>query len=211
METLILATLFLVGSHVVPGLPGMRSSLIEALGRRMFLAVYSIVSLAALVLLVWSYRTADAGTWLYLPSVEARTLAVLAMPVALFLLVGRLTTPAGSPEPVGIYRITAVPGSLSVLLWTLLHLAVLGGTRQVIVFAGMAAIALFSLVRNWQAASPARRRAGILPFSGMIRGREKLVWNEIGWGRLLLALAVWAALLLLHPVVIGPDPLAYLL
>ena len=112
-----------------------------------------------------------------------------------------------SAEPAGIYRITAVPGSLSVLLWTLLHLASLGGARQVIVFAGMAAIALFALVKNWRTATPAQRQAGILPFSGIIRGHQRFVWGEIGWGRLLLTLALWAALLLLHPVVIGPDPL----
>lgn len=210
MEPLILSTLFLISSHVVPGLPGVRPSLIHALGRRLFLAFYSAISLAALVLVVWSYRAASSGEWLYLPPVEVKMIAVLAMPLALFLLVGRLTTPAGTPEPVGIYRITAVPGSLSVLLWTLLHLAVLGGARQVIVFAGMAIIALFSLIRNWRAASATQRRAGILPFSGIIRGCERLVWKEIGWGRLLLPLALWAALLLFHPMVIGPDPLAYL-
>jgi uncharacterized membrane protein len=211
METLVFATLFLIGSHVVPGLPGVRSFLIAALGHSTFLTVYSAVSLAALVLVVWSYRGADAGTWLWFPPDEARVFAVLAMPVPLFLLVGRLTTPAGSEEPTGIYRITAVPGSLSVLLWTLLHLATLGGARQVILFAGMAAIALFALVKNWRTATPAHRQAGILPFSGIVRGQERLVWGEIGWSRVLLTTALWVGLLLLHPVVIGPDPLAYLL
>jgi uncharacterized membrane protein len=210
MVLLTLATLFLIASHIVPGLPRTRARLIEALGRRVFLTLYSAASIAALVLVVWSYRAADPGIWLYFPPVEAKTSAVLAMPVPLFLLVGRLTTPARSAEPAGIYRITAVPGSLSVLLWTLLHLASLGGARQVIVFAGMAAIALFALVKNWRTATPAQRQAGMLPFAGIIRGRQRFVWGEIGWSRLLLALALWVALLLLHPVVIGPNPLAYL-
>jgi uncharacterized membrane protein len=210
MVPLTLATLFLIASHIVPGLPQTRARLIDALGRRVFMTLYSVVSLAALVLVVWSYRAADPGIWLYFPPLEAKTSAVLAMPIPLFLLVGRLTTPALPEEPAGIYRITAVPGSLSVLLWTLLHLASLGGARQVIVFAGMAAIALFALVKNWRIATPAQRQAGILPFSGIIRGHQRLVWGEIGWSRLLLTLALWAALLLLHPVVIGPDPLAYL-
>ena len=109
----------------------------------------------------------------------------------------------------GIYRVTAVPGSLSVLLWTLLHLAALGEARQVVIFTGMAAISLFSLVKNWRTAGPARRQAGILPFSGIVRGRQRFVWSEIGWSRLLMTVALWAALLLLHPVAIGPDPLAY--
>jgi uncharacterized membrane protein len=210
MVPLTLATLFLIASHIVPGMPQTRARLIEALGRRAFLTLYSAVSIAALVLVVWSYRAADPGVWLYFPPAEAKTFAVLAMPIPLFLLVGRLTTPPRSAEPVGIYRITTVPGSLSVLLWTLLHLASLGGARQVIVFAGMAAIALFALVKNWRAATPARRQAGILPFSGIVRGHQRFEWSEIGWGRLLLTVALWVALLLLHPVVIGPDPLAYL-
>ena len=210
MESLILSALLLVGSHVVPGLPGIRSSLVGALGRPVFLAAYSVVSVAALVLVVWSYRAADPGVWLYVPPAGAKVFTVLVMPVALFLLVGRLTTPARSVEPAGIYRITAVPGSLSVLLWTLLHLASLGQARQVILFAAMAAIALFALLKNWRIASPARRQAGILPFAGIVQGRERLVWGEIGWSRMVLTIALWAALLLLHPVVIGPDPLAYL-
>ncbi|WP_256445764.1 hypothetical protein [Skermanella sp. TT6] len=41
-------------------------------------------------------------------------------------------------------------------------------------------------------------------------GRERIAWGEIGGARPLLAVVLWAALLLLHPVVIGPDPLAYL-
>ena len=164
-------------------MPQTRANLIEALGRRVFMALYSAVSLAALVLVVWSYRAADPGIWLYSPPIEAKTFTVLAMPIPLFLLVGRLTTPARSAEPIGIYRITAVPGSLSVLLWTLLHLAALLGAWQVVIlFAGMAAIALFALVKNWRTATPARRQAGILPFAGIIRGRERLVWSEIGWG-----------------------------
>src|SRR5687768_12278900 len=190
MLPLTLATLFLIASHIVPGLPQTRARLIEALSRRVFLTLYSAVSLAALVLVVWSYRAADPGVWLYFPPLEAKTFAVLAMPVPLFLLVGRLTTPARSAEPAGIYRISAVPGSLSVLLWTLLHLASLGGARQVIIFAGMAAIALFALVKNWRTATPVQRQAGILPFAGIIRGRQRFVWGEIGWGRLLLTFAL---------------------
>ena len=210
METLIPATLFMIASHVVPGIPAIRSSLMDALGRRLFLSAYSLVSIAALVLVVWSYRAADPGLWFYHPSADAKTFAVLAMPVPLFLLAGRLTTPVAETEPAGIYRLTAVPGSLAVLLWTLLHLASLGGARQVVLFAGMAAIALFSLVKNWRIASPARRRSGVLPFSGILRGCQSFVWSEIGWSRLLLTAALWAVLLLLHPLAIGPDPLAYL-
>jgi uncharacterized membrane protein len=209
METLIPATLFMIASHVVPGLPRTRTLLIEALGRRMFLTLYSAVSITALALVVWSYRTTDPGLWLHFPSAEAKAFAVLAMPLPLFLLVGRLTTPAGAAESIGIYRVTAVPGSLAVLLWTLLHLAALGEARQVVIFAGMAVIALFALVKNWRTASSARRQAGILPFSGIVRGRQRFVWSEIGWGRLVGTLVLWAALLVLHPVVIGPDPLAY--
>ncbi|UEM06322.1 hypothetical protein JL101_013085 [Skermanella rosea] len=210
MELLILSTLLLVGSHVVPGLPGVRSSLVAALGRPVFLTAYSAVSLAALALLVRSYAAAGVDAWLYVPPAGVKVFTVAAMSAALFLLVGRLTTPARTAEPAGIYRITAVPGSLSVLLWALLHLASLGEARQVVVFAGMGAIAQFSLGRNWHAAGSARRRAGIVPFAGILLGRERLAWSEIGWARPLLAVVLWVALLLLHPVVIGPDPLAYL-
>ena len=119
-----------------------------------------------------------------------------------------MTTRAPPNGPIGIYRVTAVPGSLGVLLWALVHLLNLGEARAVVVFAGLAVMSLIALLKNLVVAGPAYRDVGWLPFSAIGRGRETFRWREIGFWRLGVALLVYASLLYLHPIVIGRDPLA---
>lgn len=210
MELLIASLLLLILSHLVPSAPGLRERLIATLGRPIFFAGYSLVSLAALGMVLWAYQAAEGGVYLYAPIWQARAVAVLVMPLAVFLVVARLTQRPDPQAPRGIYRITAVPGSLGVLLWALLHLPNLGEARIVAVFAAMALIALAALVKNWARATPAQRRAGVIPLSGILLGRQRLgpACREIGWGRPALALALYLALLALHPRVFGVSPLA---
>jgi uncharacterized membrane protein len=107
-----------------------------------------------------------------------------------------------------MYRVTAVPGSLGVLLWAFVHLLNLGEARAVVVFAGLAVMTLIALLKNLRVAAPAYRDIGWLPFAAIARVREIFRWREIGWWRVGLALLVYASLLYLHPTVIGRDPLA---
>lgn len=178
--------------------------LINRLGRSGFLLAYSLLSLLALALVILAYRAAGPGAWLYVPLPEARLVALAAMVPVMVLLVARLTTRAEA-TPTGIYRLAAAPGSLAVLLWALLHLLNLGEARQVVVFTGMATIAAAALIKNLRLAPPAFRAVGLLRLSAL--GRAAF-WHELGGWRIGLALAAYLALLALHPVVIGRDPLA---
>ncbi|NYZ15192.1 hypothetical protein HL658_21850 [Azospirillum sp. RWY-5-1] len=209
MTPLIAAVLVLVASHTVPSHGAVRGAMTDRLGLRGFRTVHSLVSAAALAAVVVAYRAAEPGLWVWYPVFEARYATIAVMPVAAFLLVGRLTRRPG-PEPCGVYRITTTPGSMAVLLWSLSHLAVAGDQRRVILFAGMLAIALVSLVRNAGLANPPGL-AGTIPFARILAGRERLEPREIGLWRPVLALLLVAALLALHPLVFGVDPLAGLI
>jgi uncharacterized membrane protein len=208
MTLLIAATLLVIASHVAPSAPGLRDRLVAALGRSGFYVGYSLISLLTLGLLIWAYRATGPQPWLYTPSPAARVVALAAMPVATLLIIARLTTRPEPDRPNGIYRVTAVPGSLGVLIWSLVHLLNLGEARAVIVFSGLALMTLIALLKNLLLASPAYREVGWLPFGAIATGRQTFVWREVGWWRLGLALVVYASLLYLHPVVIGRDPLA---
>jgi uncharacterized membrane protein len=205
MLLLVLAVVFLVLSHAVPSSPAVRGALIDRVGRRRFVTVYSLISLAALILVILAYRAAD-DTWLHVPLFEARYVALAVMPFALFLLVCRLTRPPARANGCGIYRITTVPGSLAVLLWASVHLLNVGQTRTVILFLGMFAIALISLVRNARLAGQGVFR-GAVPFARIVSGDERFAPGEIGWGPALMTAAITAAILMLHPLVFGVDPL----
>ena len=208
MALLIATTVLVIASHVVPSAPGLRARLVGTFGRGGFYAGYSLLSLLTLGLLIWSYRAAGPQDWLYTPHPAARFGALATMLLATFLVTARLTTPAEPEKPNGIYRVTAVPGSLGVLLWALVHLLNLGEARAVVVFAGLAAMTLIALLKNLRLAGPAYRDVGWLPFAAIVRGRESFRRHEIGFWRVGLALLVYASLLYLHPIVIGRDPLA---
>ncbi|HSK39357.1 MAG TPA: NnrU family protein [Arenibaculum sp.] len=205
MLLLSIAVLLLIASHVVPSQTAIRRGLMESVGRRVFYAGYSLVSLAALAMVIAAYRTAEPGIRLWYPAFEGRYVALMVMPVAVLLLTCRLTR---SPSRMtGIYRITTVPGSLGVLLWSVVHLLNVGEARTILVFLGMAAIAVASLLRNAAQARPPGV-VGAVPFARILAGNERLSLAEIGLWRLLLALGITTLLLVLHPIVIGADPLA---
>jgi uncharacterized membrane protein len=208
MALLIAAMALLIAGHLVPSAPGVRDRLFARFGRAGFYSTYALLSTISLGLVVWAFQAQGPGPWLYEPAASARLIALLVMPFALFLVIGRLTTPAASDHAVGIYRITAVPGSLGLLLWTLVHLLNLGETRALVLFGGLALLALISLLKHLALAGPAHRSSDWLPFAAIIGGRERLVWHEIGWWRVGVAGLTYLLLLALHPVVIGRDPLA---
>jgi uncharacterized membrane protein len=208
MAFLVAATVLVIASHVVLSAPGLRERHIQTLGRPGFYAGHSLVSLLTLGLLVWAYWAAGPQGWLYTPLAAARVVALAVMLVATLLVTARLTTRPTPDRPRGIYRVTAVPGSLGVLLWALVHLLNLGEARAVVVFGGLAVMTLIALVENLAVAGAGDRNVGWPPFAAILGGREILVWREIGWWRLALGLLAYAYLLTLHPVVIGRHPLA---
>lgn len=197
------ALLFL--SHALLSAPAVRPVLIARLGRGGFIAAYSLVSLLALAAFIAAYVHLDWNAWLYTPPAFAPHLATFLMPIAFLLVIGRLTTRGTG----AIDRICRHPGSTGTLLWALLHLQAVGDARRVILFATMAAIALFALAKNEVVH---RREAegdvpGLVPFLGPLVRRERL---GLGWWRVALALLAYGALLALHPQLFGVDPLWWL-
>ena len=213
-------------SHAVPSWPGVRPALLGRLGRPGFIALHSLLSVVTLTLFVIAYRDADTAGHLFFPADGAAKLAVVLMPLAFILMVARVTTKFGEPPAprpaAGIYRITRFPGSVGLLLWALLHLQATGDARRVILFATMAAIALFAMVKNdWvlrRSPSPQatafRAETSAVPFAAILSGRQRLswraAWGEIGPGRVAGGLALYAAILHAHPLVFGVDPLYWL-
>ena len=129
------------------------------------------------------------------------------MLLATFLVTTRLTTRAPPDRPIGIYRVTAVPGSLGVLLWALVHLLNLGEARAVVVFAGLAVMTLIALRQEPGARRPGVSRGRLAAVrrdrarTGILSARDRLVAGRPRAAGL-------REPLYLHPIVIGRDPLA---
>lgn len=219
MGSLIAAALALFASHAVLSAPGIRPALILRLGRSGFHGLHATVSTATLAAFIWAYAGLDENFPIYPPLPHAGRAAVIVMPVAFFLVTARLMTPFGDPAspppPRSIYRITRHPGSIGLLVWAGLHLAATGDLKRAVLFATMAGIALFAILKNeWvlgRARGPEARSfraaSSVLPLAAVLRGRQRLRLGEIGWRIPLFALIGYGAMLLAHPVLFGVDPL----
>jgi uncharacterized membrane protein len=110
--------------------------------------------------------------------------------------------------------VTRHPGNLSIALWAAAHLAANGDAASGVFFGGLLLLA---------AAGPAlidrRRRAGgdaawarfeavtsVVPFAAILAGRNRFVPGELGWKRVAVALALYAALIWVHPWLFGVRP-----
>ncbi|WP_295043618.1 NnrU family protein [uncultured Paracoccus sp.] len=157
-----------LGAHMIPALPGPRGWLVARLGRRGYLAAFSLVSIALLSWLIVAAGRAPLVS-LWDPQPWSRWLVNIVMPVAIL-------TAALAAGMSGLIAAFA--------LWAGAHLAANGDLAHAMFFGGMGVFALSGLVRSG------------LP--GAFR---------VTWARVVLAVLAWAALLHLHPLVIGVSPL----
>lgn len=121
-----------LAAHLVPAMPGLRAVLVAWLGRRGYLAAFSLLSV---VLLVWLLRAAGAAPVVPLWDLGSpgRWLFNLAMPAAI--LIGAMAA--------GLSGLLA-----GFAIWAAAHLVANGDLSHVILFGGMLIFALGGLLRS---------------------------------------------------------------
>lgn len=228
MPELLLAAALFTGTHLgIAGTP-LRGWLVARLGDGIYLLGYSLISLLTLSLLTDAYQHAPyIETWGQLYGLQPVAL-VLMLFACLFVVVG-LTTPGPTlvgaesllrkKDPVhGILRITRHPFLVGVTLWGLTHLLVNGDLAGLVLFGSFV---LLSVVGAYSIDAKRRARLGpewqdfaartsVIPFVAIVRGRNHWAWSELRWWRILLALAVYGALLHFHAELFGVSPTAFL-
>lgn len=226
MTTLVLAALFLPLSHFALSSTRLRDTLVGKLGEQPYLGLYSMITLAAFVWLIRSYRKAPAELLWVAPG-ALRLAALPVVFVAFLLAVVGVTTP--NPTAVGaerlferadvvrgILRVTRNPFLWGVGLWALAHVAATGDLASVLLFASVGALGLVGapLVDAKKAARHGERwrafaaATSSLPFLAIAQGRQRLVLAEIGWWRIALAVVLFGATLSAHRWAFGVSPLA---
>lgn len=226
MVTLILAAAVLLATHFGLSSTPLRGALAARLGERAFLALYSLVALAAIIWLVAAYRRAPfVALWGTAP--WQAWVPLLVVPLSLVLLVAGVSTPnptaVGQQERLsassvrGMLRVTRNPVMWGIGLWALAHLVPNGDLASVLFFGTFAVLALGGTLLI--EAKSARRRGPAwehfaaatsnLPFSAVLSGRQPIAaaLRETGWPRILAALVLYALLLHFHAPVIGASPL----
>lgn len=220
MTNLALAILAFVGGHFLLSSPPVRGPVAVRLGERTFSGVYSALMLAALIWMVSAFRAAPfIPLWSVPPA--ARLIPVIVMPFACLLFVASLTVhnptmvmqpidASGDPAP-GLLRVTRHPMLWASGLWAVAHLIVNGEAAALLLFGGIAILAFggtLAIDAKLRARDPARfallaAKTSNIPLEAWIAGRTRLNFGKIGWWRLLLAAALYLALIFAHPFLSG--------
>jgi uncharacterized membrane protein len=221
MAQLLIAALLFVGTHFGLSSPAVRPLLVARLGEKLFAGLYSLLQILLLVWLVRSYATAPFSP-LWSPPRWTAWIPLIAMAPALLLLVGGLIRPnptavmqdaKGPPDLAvrGMLTVTRHPVMWAFALWALSHLAANGDAASIVLFGAIALLALVGTLAidakkraRWGAAwSGFAARTSNLPLAAMAAGRTRLDLAGIGWLTPAIAAAVYVALILLHPLIIG--------
>lgn len=220
---LALAALIWVGAHIGIAGTAVRQMLVSRLGENGFRALFSVISIGAIWFLIHAYNEAPT-TQLWIAPDWLRWLLALAMLLAFLLFLPAVATPnptavggerASGRKPRGVQRITRHPMLWAFSIWAGVHILGNGDTASLLFFgaflvtalAGMPSIDAKVAKRNpkgWERLSSV---TSILPFGAITAGRNHLRPGEFGWRLPLAAVALWAALLWLHPWVFGVPAL----
>ncbi len=227
---LALAVAFFVGIHAVPAIGSVRAAAVGAMGENAFRGVFSLVSAAGMVWVVWAYIQAPVlDNVLWTGRHGAKHTALWMMAISFILFVCSLTSPnptiAGAEkllkkdEPAkGIIRVTRHPLMWSFGLWGIAHLVNRTDPASLLLFGGMAFLALAGTVmldnkkkrlfpEEWERFSAVTSN---IPFAAIVSRRNRLVVSEIGWWRIVLGLAIFVAVALYgHEWAFGSRTIPY--
>lgn len=198
-------------SHMIPARPAIRGRLVARIGRGLYLAGYSIVSLVILAWLIVAAGRApflplwDWAAWqAWVPNIAmpiALVLAALGLGIANPFSLGGAGGARFDPSRPGIVGLTRHPVLWALVVWAAAHIPPNGDLAHVLLFGAFAAMGLIGM-----RAMDARSRRGM----GEARWREE--WQAARGGpllsqgalwRIVAGLATWPLLLALHPWVIG--------
>lgn len=223
MSTLLAAATYFVLIHLLVSGTRLRDALVRRVGEGPYMGLFSLASIVGIVWLASSYGDARAAAPVFWSVTEpTRWLQIALQLIATLLVVAGLSTrnptsvkqegALARPDLVrGVLRITRHPFLWGVAIWAAGHLLVNGDAASLMLFGSLLALAVFGafsidakrrrvLGPAWE---PFAAQTSNIPFG---RGARVSV-AEIGWWRLLLSLAVWAALLFGHPHLIGVPAL----
>jgi uncharacterized membrane protein len=223
MANLIAAAAFFLGIHF--GISGtrLRDRLVGLIGDKVYRGAFALTSIAGLVWLIWAYSTAPyVRLWGRLIALEPFA-PPLVFAAVVFVVIGIVTpspTRVGMESqlardvPVrGMTRISRHPFLWGTALWAFVHFVINGHVASSILFGSLMVLAVAGTV----SIDAKRRRAygerwerfaaqtSNVPFLAIVARRNNLspAVHEIGIVRPALAIAVFAALYLLHGRLFG--------
>lgn len=205
---LALACAAFVGSHFLLSHP-LRAGLVERLGARPFQGVYSLVAFITFGAMIYAYLHAPASKFHWGVGNRTWIVATVLMWLASVLLAGSFSSNPALPDPrarvnankpaQGVFAITRHPMMWSLILWAIVHIAVLPTTANFWLSGSILFLAFFGALgqdakkaramgldwQGWQG------RTAFLPFGMQLTGKS--AWSDAipGFGVLLGGTMIW--------------------
>ena len=227
IQLIAAAAAFILLHLLVSGSP-LRGAIVSRVGEGPYMGLCSLASIACLTWMIFAFGHARGDPanhvfWSVTPATRHPAIALVGL--AFLLIVPGLLTNSptrvqggsvvNSPKAIsGMTRISRNPFLWGVALWAAAHLIANGRTADFILFGGLLVLAVAGaysidakrLRALGQPYADFMAQTSNIPFAAIIQGRQSLNLGEIWW-RLLVAVAIWVAVLLGHPYLFGVNPL----
>ena len=206
-----------VGTHMVLSSLPMRQRLIETLGEKIFLGLYTLIAFATFVPLVSVYlehRHAGGLLWNVVAAPGVRHLAMFLAMLGIAMVAAGVLQPspalAGLTQAArsrGFTRITRHPLFMGIALWAFSHLLLNGHATDAVFFGGLMFFGLIGAKhQDDRKRATERERLGpffaetsFWPFAAILAGRNRVVWSELPWFGLAIGAAAAIGIYALHP------------
>ncbi|AVP98480.1 hypothetical protein C7S18_15370 [Ahniella affigens] len=215
-----LAVLCFIGSHLLFGLPPLRTHLISVLSEQRFVAVFSLTAALSLSLLAWalyaSLRQEVPNPWLLmLPGarIGLGIVAWLGLSLALAALPGYPKTPMALFQtrvhtPFGISKISRHSFFVGFAVFALAHSVLMSERAAALMMLGFAVLSLLGasiqdrklLMRHGEAYRPFMQATSVLPFLAILQGRTRIQAEDRIVATLLKSALAAALITLMHPL-----------
>jgi len=215
---IVFSALFVV-THIGMSHGSIRDGLVSKIGEWPFRGLYSVVSFLTLgpaAVLWWQNRHLGPVLW-ELPFWTGRALAMALVLFGIELIVLSLATPSpasmvpGKVEARGILRITRHPMNIGIALWALAHVLTNGALGDVAFFGSFLALGVLGPYdqdarkkrEKGEAYVEFCRQTSVMPFGAILRGRNRIALDELAYPLLVIAFAIFAALVFFHDRLFG--------
>lgn len=190
MTLLIVGIIVFLGIHTLPTNPGLREALVGRLGETGYKVLFSLLSVAGFVLLVYCFAHAPLIP-VWSPPAWTRWVAVVLMLPAFIFLVAAYV-------PGQIKAKLKHPFLVAIKTWALAHLIANGDLASIVLFGAFLAYAVYDRITLKR-----RQPTSLIGVPGTGGARNDLIAVVLGLVFYVLFL-VW-----LHPLLIGTAPLPH--
>ena len=149
MIVLIIGLVIFFGMHLVP-VTGVKSSLIERMGEKIYQSIFSIISLVGFIIIIYGFSLIDTcnsmmadcetdNFYMWDSFEYSKEISFLLMPISIIFIVA-------SQMKSNIKKVVHHPMLIGVLIWSFVHLLSTGDLRSIILFASFGAFSIIDII-----------------------------------------------------------------